>query len=250
MSLLPLVSVFVFLVIWEIASVRQLINPLFFSSPVDIAEKAWEMLLSGELLHNMKVSGIELAYGFAIAVGGGIPFGIALGWSRVFRRALDPFVSFLYSTPLIALLPLIIVTLGIGIASKVAMVVLLTFIPMAINTAAGIRQIDPHLAKVARAFGATDLQLLRSIAIPTSIPYIFTGLRLSIGRALVGVIVAEFFVSSDGMGYLLKRSGETLHMDAFFVSAILVGIAGVGLTEGLKLIEQRFARWQPATASM
>jgi NitT/TauT family transport system permease protein len=187
----------------------------------------------------------EFALGFGLAVIIGIPFGILLGWNRTFQAVFDPFVTTLYSVPRIALMPLLILWLGIGLTSKVAVVFLGAVFPIIVNVFTGMRTLDEALVRCARVFGANDRQVLRTVALPSSVPFMIAGIRLGVGRGLVGVIVAEFVAAQAGIGHMMNRAGATFQTDKVFVGVILLAILGLTLTAILKQLEDRFDTWRP-----
>ena len=175
----------------------------------------------------------------------GVPLGIAMGWYGRVDAVLEPFVSALYATPRIALLPLILIWLGIGIASKIAIVFLGAVFPILVNTVTGVRTVDADFIKVARSFGCNDRQLFLTVVLPSSVPMLLAGLRLGLGHALVGIVVGEMYGSTKGLGFLIATAGARFQTDQVMVGIILIAGAGVALTELLRLIERRFERWRP-----
>src|SRR5206468_9135363 len=161
------------------------------------------------------------------------------------RYALDPFITFLYATPRIVLLPLFIIWFGIGVESKIAVVFLGAIFAILINTTAGVRNLDANLVKVARSFGASDFQLFRTIALPGSVPFILTGLRLGLGHALTGVVVGELVAAQAGVGLMMATAGATFQTSKVFVGLVIVASTGVIMTYALSKIEQRFQSWKP-----
>ena len=169
-----------------------------------------------------------------------------MGWYGRINAVLDPFVSALYATPRIALLPLIMIWFGIGLMSKVAIVFLGAIFPILVNTITGMRTLNADFIKVARSFGATDRQLFLTVALPSSIPMLLTGLRLGLGHALVGIVVGEMYGATHGLGYLIATSGARFQTDKVMVGIILIASAGVAMTELLRLIERRYEGWRPS----
>lgn len=238
-------SVVTFLLIWEAVVAFGWINPLFISSPTRIVSAGIGLFASGEIYNDLKISGIEFAWGYGLAVVIGIPLGILMGWYPRINAIFDPFVSALYATPRIALLPLIIIWLGIGIASKVAIIFLGAIFPILVNTLTGMRTVDADLIKTARSFGARDLEMFKTVALPASVPLILTGLRLGLGHALIGIVVGEMYAATAGIGFMITVAGATFQTDKVMVGIIMISIAGVILAELIKLIEKRFEAWRP-----
>ncbi|MGH7760912.1 MAG: ABC transporter permease [Candidatus Dormibacteraceae bacterium] len=203
------------------------------------------MFRDPEIWLDLETSGVEVVYGFGLAIVIGLPVGIVMGWYKPIRYALDPFVSFFYSTPRIALTPLLVIWLGIGIWSKVAVIFLGAFFPIAINAMAGIRSLDPLLLRAARSFGARDSQIFRTIALPGTVPFILTGIRLGVGHALVGVVVAELIAAQYGIGKLMLDSFDVFNMATGFAALILIAVTGVVLTVAIQRMERRFDAWRP-----
>lgn len=236
-------SVMFFLITWELVVRLGLVDPLFLAAPTQIVSSMIE-LSKTRLWEDLYVSGIEFLLGFAISVGVGIPLGLWVGWNRKAYFAFNPFLSGLYATPRIALLPLLIIWVGIGIWSKVLMVFLGAIFPIVMNTMAGVRSADPSLLRVAQSFGASDLLIFRTIILPGSVPFVLTGLRLGVGRAILSVIVAEFYVSIRGLGNLISFAGETFQTSKAFAAIMIVAFFGLLASLALERLEARFDRWR------
>src|SRR5260370_31361817 len=244
--LLGSISMLIFLGVWELAVRLGLVNPLFTSSPSRIAIAAVEMFADGSIYGHLRVSGSEFLLGFSLAVVIGVPLGILMGWYSRLDAVLDPFVSALYATPRIALLPLVMIWFGIGVMSKIAIVFLGAIFPILVNTITGVRTVNADFVKVARSFGSNDWQMFLTVALPSSGPLLLTGLRLGIGHALVGIVVGEMYGATHGLGYLIATSGARFQTDKVMVGIIIIAAAGVALTELLRVIERCFEAWRPA----
>ncbi|MEM1369818.1 MAG: ABC transporter permease [Cyanobacteria bacterium P01_H01_bin.15] len=243
-KLISFVSVLVFLAIWETAANSGMIKVILISSPSRIFKAAiW--LFNNGFWYDIWVSSTELGLGLFTAILVGIPAGICLGWYSKLRAAFDPFISALYATPRVALLPLLILWFGIGIESKVAVVFLGGIFPILVNTLTGVRTLDPLLLKCARSFSASDRQILTTLALPSSVPFIIAGVRLAVGRGLVGIVVGELIASKAGVGHMMSIAGATFQTDKLFVGIILLASTGYVLTESIKLVERYFERWRP-----
>jgi NitT/TauT family transport system permease protein len=238
-------AVFVFVTVWQLAAFRRVVPELFLPGPTDIANAFGTYIARGQIWPDMWISGQELMYGFGLSIVIGLPLGILMGWYRRLNMALDPFVTFFYSIPRVALTPLLIIWFGIGINSKIAVVFLGAIFAIVINTAAGVRNLDPALIKAARSFGASDAQLFRTIVLPGSVPFILTGLRLGLGHALTGVVVGELVAAQAGVGLMMATAGATFQTSKVFVGLIIVATTGVLLTYIISKIEQRFQAWKP-----
>jgi ABC-type nitrate/sulfonate/bicarbonate transport system permease component len=233
-----------FLAAWEAASRTGLVDPLFASSPSLIAAKLVEMVGDGSLWPHVAATSRVTAVGFALAVLVGVPLGILMGRSELFNATIEPFVAALYASPQVAFLPLLIIWLGIGFTSKVALVFIGSFIIVVINTETGVAQVDPRLIETARAFTASERQVLIKIVLPAALPFILAGMRLAIGRALVMVVVAEIYASNRGLGYLIFQAGGMYDTAQVFVGVGILAGAGVALTALLRALERWLAPWQ------
>lgn len=238
-------AVVVFLAAWQLIAATRIVPPLFLPAPTDILQAFTQMFSKPEIWLDLETSGVEVLYGFGLAIIVGLPLGIVMGWYRPVRYALDPFMSFFYSVPRIALAPLLIIWFGIGIWSKVAVIFLGAFFPIAINAMAGIKSLDPLLLRAARSFGAKDAQIFRTIALPGTVPFILTGIRLGIGHALIGVVVAELLAATYGIGKLMQDSFAVFNMPTAFAALVIIAASGVVLTVIIQRIERRFEAWRP-----
>jgi NitT/TauT family transport system permease protein len=237
-------AVIAFLIFWEASVALGWANPLFTSSPSRIFAAAYEMFRDGSIYPDLLVSGQEFVLGYGLAVLIGVPLGILMGWYSRLNALLDPFVSALYATPRIALMPLIIIWFGIDLSAKIAIIFLSTVFPILVNTMTGVRTMDRDFVKVARSFGATDGQLFLTVALPSSVPNLLTGLRLGLGHALIGIVVGEMYGASAGVGYMMQAAGATFQTDKVMVGIVIIASAGLVLTQILKAIEARFDVWR------
>ena len=225
---------------------RWRIKPIFISSPTAIAAAFYRMfLVTGEIWNDLRVSAIEYVLGFLIAIGVGIPLGLAAGWYRKFSCAVEPFLSALNATPQVAFLPLIIVWVGIGLGSKVVVIFLLTVLPIAINALASVKTIDVRLLRVARSFGSSEWKIFRNIILPSSVPFLLTGLRLGVGRAMIGIVVGELYAATAGVGFMINVAGASFQTDKVFVGVIIIAVCGLFLIEIIRRIERRVDVWRP-----
>jgi ABC-type nitrate/sulfonate/bicarbonate transport system permease component len=233
-----------FLALWETASRTGLVDKLFASSPSLIVEKFAEMIGDGSIWPHVAATASVTAAGFGLAVVVGVPIGILMGRSALINATAEPFVAALYASPQVAFLPLLIIWLGIGFTSKVALVFIGSVIIMIINTETGVAQVDPRLIETARSFTASERQVLTKIVLPAALPVILAGMRLSIGRALVMVVVAEIYASNRGLGYLIFQAGGLYDTAQVFVGVGILAAAGVTLTALLRALERWLAPWQ------
>src|SRR5882757_1649891 len=245
-KILGTIAVVGFLLTWEtIGNWAGLINPMFMSAPSLIAKAAWQMFASGEIWNDLYVSGIEFAWGYFLSIIVAVPFGIAIGWYRKFAYVCDPFVNAMNATPRVALLPLIIIWLGIGILSKVGIIFLGAVFPLLINTRDGVKTTPANLLTAARSFGASEWQIFKSVVLPSTVPFILTGLRLAVGRALIGVMVGELYAATAGIGFMITVAGATFQTDKVFVGVLIFAITGMIMTDVIDRYEQRFDKWRP-----
>lgn len=236
------VSVLTVLIAWEVLG--RGVNPIFASYPSAIARAFVETYTSGEVTRALSTSLVSLSIGFGAAVLLGIPLGMAMGRYKVIEYALDVHMNALYATPLIALIPLIVLWVGLGTEAKILIVFLTAIFPIVINVMTGVHNVKASLLEVARAFVASERAIFTKIIIPSTVPYIVAGLRLGIGRAVVGMVVAEFFTAMSGLGYMIIQYGNLFRTDAMFVPIIILMVLGVGLTSLLKLLERKVAPWR------
>jgi ABC-type nitrate/sulfonate/bicarbonate transport system permease component len=233
-----------FLIIWEAASRAGLVDKLFASSPSLIVAKFVEMVGDGSIWPHVAATAGVTAAGFGLAVLVGVPVGILMGRSELINATAEPFVAALYASPQVAFLPLLIIWLGIGFTSKVALVFIGSVIIMIINTETGVAQVDARLIETARSFTASERQVLTKIVLPAALPIILAGMRLAIGRALVMVVVAEIYASNRGLGYLIFQAGGMYDTAQVFVGVGILAAAGVTLTALLRALERWLAPWQ------
>jgi ABC-type nitrate/sulfonate/bicarbonate transport system permease component len=245
-KLLGIAGVVTFLVVWElVGNVLQLINPMFMSAPSLIFTAAVGMFSSGEIYNDLYVSGIELFWGFLLSALVAVPFGIMVGWYKRMAYIFDPFINAMNATPRVALLPLVIIWLGIGILSKVGIIFLGAVFPILINTRDGVKTTPYNLLTAARSFGASEWTLFKTVVLPSTIPFILTGLRLGLGRAIVGVMVGELYAATAGIGFMITVAGATFQTDKVFVGVLIFALTGMLGMEMLTRIEKRFDKWRP-----
>jgi NitT/TauT family transport system permease protein len=239
-------AVILFLIVWElVGNIYQLINPMFMSAPSLIFKTGYAMFRSGEIYHDLYVSGIEFIAGYFLAAVIGIPFGIITGWYKRMSYVFDPFINAGNATPRVALLPLVIIWLGIGILSKVGIIFLGAVFSILINTRDGVKTTPANLLNAARSFGASEWMVFKTVVVPSTIPFILTGLRLAVGRALVGVLVGELYAATAGIGFMITVAGATFQTDKVFVGVLIFAISGMIGMELLTKLEKKFDKWRP-----
>lgn len=241
---LGLLGIVAFLTLWELVAQAGLLNPVVVSSPSRIAAAFAGQAGSGQLFGDFVVSFTELVIGFSLSLVVGVAVGVAMGLSRTTEYALDPFVWFLYSTPLIALYPLIVIWFGFGFTTVVAITFLLTVVPLAVNTLAGVRSVDPSLVRAVRAFGGTASDVVFKAVLPSSLPLVLAGVRIGLGRALIGVVLGEMFSANAGLGFRMTSYGAHLKTADVFVPLTIFIVIGVVLTQLTTLLEDRLLAWK------
>ena len=241
---ISIASVAVFFALWQIAPTLGWINGDYTSRPTEVIAAAISELSTAEFWMHARVSLTEFVLGFALALVLALPLAALMVGSRKARYLIDPPLMALYIAPSLILLPVMIVWLGIGIASKVAVVFLGAFFPIVVNTMAGMRETDQKLITAARAFGANRLRIFWSILVPASLPAVLMGVRLGIGRGVLGVIVGELYVSQAGIGYQLTTYGSAMRVDLLLVYALVVSFFGYALTTLVRVIEERVRYWR------
>lgn len=228
--------------IWEIAG--RSTSAAFMVPFSETLLRLWQLIARGEFITQFFDSAQLFLTGFILAVIVGAPFGMLLARVRVLRIGAEPYIMMLYATPMVALIPFILSMMGFGFAPKVLVVFLFAVFPVIYNTVEGARSIKPELIEVARSFRSNEWALWREVMLPYTLPYAMTGVRQAIGRALVGMIAAEFFLSATGLGQLIMAASQNFDTGGVFASILVIALIGVGLMRlGLK-IERHFARWR------
>jgi len=236
-------SILAGLAIWEFFSRVVIDNALFLAAPTQILGALVKLTETGELQHHLWISGIEFVVGYVIASVLGIALGVAMAGSVTVKQVMQPWVSGIYATPTIALAPLFILWLGIGIWSKVIVVVTLVIFSVSINTEAGLRQTSDRLIEMLRSFGASRQQIFWKLSLPSATPFVLAGLKLGIGRGLIGVVVAELFGSRAGLGRLISQSADSFNMPELFAGVVVLAFAGIVMTAGFSWLEGKLVPW-------
>ena len=237
-----------FLLGWELLAYSGWVKPIFISSPSRIW-RAGQWLFAHGFWNDIRISLMEFSAGLALALLIGAPLGVLLGWYGRLRAMFDPLLTAVYATPRVAFVPLLILWLGIGVQSKIAVVFLGAVFPILINISAGLRSLDETLVRCARAFGANNRQLFVTVALPSSLPFLVAGMKLAIGRALVGVIIGELVASNAGVGHMMSVAGATFQTDKVFVGVILLAGFGWTTTALIGWLEARFNAWRPTNSA-
>ncbi len=231
------------LLIWEAVSRLFVDNSLFLAAPSQILLAIGKLAGNGQLARHIEVSSAEFALGYGIAAVMGVALGLLMAESDRAKQILQPWVSGLYATPTIALGPLFLLWLGIGIWSKVVVVITLVLFPVVINTEAGLRTTSERLIETLRSFGATRRQIFFKLSLPSATPFVLVGLKLGIGRGLIGVVVAELFGSRAGLGQLISQSADAFNMPNLFAAVVILAGAGIAMTAGFNWLERRLVPW-------
>ena len=246
---LGLAGVVIFLALWELGSRAGTIDRSFFGRPTGIVEAGIKEVQTPRFWGDFFASFSEFAIGYLLAIALGIPVGLAAGRCRRLQYALDPWLNFFNSLPRIALLPVLVIMFGVfGPGSKIAVVFLGAFFSIVIPTMQGVRTTDRRFVDVARSFRASERLLFRSVVIPSTVPFIITGLRLGIARALIGVVTAELYTQTEGIGVLIRRATELRQGDRALFGVLLFTISGIIGVEGVRRVEARFQKWRPQTS--
>jgi ABC-type nitrate/sulfonate/bicarbonate transport system permease component len=242
MWMISLASVIAFHGMWEIVGRR--VSPLFLSYPTAIVKAGVAMTLSGELGGALASSIRTLLAGFVTAALIGIVMGLLIGRYKIVDAATEWIINAMYATPLVAVIPLVILWLGLGDAAKLFIVTILAVFPVLINTSAGVRNVPQALIDVSTAFAANERQVFVKIILPASVPYMMTGLRLGIGRAIIGMVVSEFFTAITGLGAVIVKYGNQYDTASMFVPIYVLMLLGVSLTALVRRVEEKFAPWR------
>lgn len=236
--------VVIILIVWQL--VGPYISPIFFTYPSKIAVAFYETTVSGELPYFLAQSLEVMAYGLIAAVVVGIPLGVAMARIRWLDWALDLPINALYATPLVAVVPLLVLWFGIYLKAKIIVVFLFAVFPILINTYQGVRECDKGMLEVAQSFRSSEWRMWQDVLLPFAVPYIIAGLRLAIGRGLIGMIIAEFYTTISGLGFMITKYANMFAMDKTFVPVIVLMVLGVSLTSLLKWVGRRIAPWSHA----
>jgi NitT/TauT family transport system permease protein len=240
-------GVVAFFIFWEFSA--RGMNPLFMSYPSAIFKAAWVILQNGVLVNAFLTSMVPFLSGLAISIVGGVAIGVLMAQYWFIGNLLDPFVNAFMVLPRVALVPLIMLWAGIEVTGKITIIVSIAIFPVIINTYAGIKDVRGNLLEIGYAYAATGRQQFTKIILPASVPYIMAGVRLAVGVAIIGMIVAEFFTAVNGLGGLIIDYANKFATALLFVPIIVIGLLGVVLTEVVVRVERRLSRWRIAERS-
>jgi len=250
-ALYGLASILVLLVVWEfLPRVVPLSagTKLFFTTPSQVVGALWKMFATGAIWVPLGVSATGFAIGLGLAIAFGLPLGVLIGRSRTLNAMLDPFITAFNATPRLVFLPLVMLWFGLGLWSKVVIVFVGALFPILINTYEGVRNADRTLINVVRSFGASEWDVARLVVVPNAMPYIIAGLRLAIGRAVLGVVVAEFFGAEQGLGVMMVQAAGRYQVDVVFCGLIVFAVLSLAMTAMVQMLENRLSLWRPQKA--
>jgi NitT/TauT family transport system permease protein len=243
-AMLGVLAVVLFFAAWQVVFLVVPLNPLFFTTPSQIAVGLADLVESGDLFHDLAVSAVPFGLGLLAAVIVGVPLGILMGWRVRIGYALDPLMTIFYASPLVALAPLLVIFFGVGVSGKTIIVFTLAVFPFIFNAASGVRAVDRLLVNVVRSLGGRERDIYLKILLPSVLPYVVAGARIAVGRALIAVLVGEFFAASEGIGYAISRFGDIFAIDRMFACILTVMVIAVVLTEGMRFAERAAFPWR------
>jgi ABC-type nitrate/sulfonate/bicarbonate transport system permease component len=238
------VGILAILAVWQLLASTGAINPVVASSPARVLAEFGPLWASGQLTDALEATGTEFVIATAISLVFGVAIGLVMYVSRFMEYALDPIVWFVYSAPIVTLYPILIIWFGLGRPAAIATGVLLGIVPVIINTKAGLDSTDRSLTRAARAFGASERFVISNVVVPYSIPIIMAGVRLAVGRVIIGVIVGEVFGANKGFGYLIAYYGSLLKTTDVLVSLCVLVVAGIAITQAVRMLEDWCGRWR------
>ena len=238
-------GVTIFLVIWEISARFRLVSPILISSPEAVVKSELELFTSKYIYPHLFQSLQEIVLGLSLAICFGVVLGLLIGRFSRLEKITHPLIYSLYSTPAIAIFPLLMMWLGFSIWTKVSIVFLASFFPIIINTISAVKNLDPNFVRLAKSFGANDFDIFKTITLPSSLPYILSGVRIAVPRGITGMVVGEFFASNLGLGYLISYYGATFQMSNFFAVIFIIIVLTVSFASILDFFERTTSKWKP-----
>lgn len=244
--LLGTLGVLIVLVAWQLCTMFGLVDVTFSSNPVRIAASEVHLFSTGQILPPLAATGWELLWGLLITFVAGVPIGLILGRSRVLHDMTEPMVNVLYSVPYVMFLPIIIFWFGLDSTSRVLVIVWAAILPLIINITTGVRNLNSDYTRVATVFCAPRHKFFTMVALPATLPYILAGVRLAVGRALVGAMVAELFLASQGLGYFVQNQTSNFDMDSAMAGIVILAVVALLLNWAVRAIERRFVHWAGA----
>ena len=245
-AVLSAAGLIVFFAAWQIGANAGVIDPFFFSSPADIVAAGIREVQLPRFWNDVRISALELGVGSLAAVIVAVPLGIAIGWYRRVSLTFDPWLNFFNALPRVALVPLVVLWAGLGPEMKTVIVFLGGFFSIILPTVEGVRTVERSLLDVARSFRARERLIFTSLVIPGTLPFIASGMRVAVGRVLAGVIIAEFYAQTQGVGVMVARSAATQQPDRMLFGVLIFTLLGLVLTEAVGSVERYLQRWRPS----
>lgn len=240
----PFVGVAVLLIVWEFVCRMGWVDPLFLPAPTSILIALWDLLTEGNLIRDIGASLYRIILGFLLGASVGIIIGLGIGFSRWTDALATPIVNLLYPIPKLALLPLIMLWLGIGELPKIVIIALGVFFPVVINTSSGVKNVDPNLVKAAVTFGSNHVNVIRKVLLPGSLPVIFAGLKLAAGTSLLLLVAAEMIAASEGVGAMVLHYGNLMLTDKLMAGVVVLSLLGLTFNRLLQWLENRLIPWR------
>ena len=245
-TILGVAGVITFFAAWQIGSDVGLIDGFFFSSPLAILIAGSHEIQVARFWEDVKISALALGSGSLAAVTLAVPLGLMIGWYRRVSFTLDPWLNFFNALPRVALIPLVVLWVGLGPEMKAVIVFLGGFFSVILPTVEGVRTVDRQLLDVARSFGARERLIFTSLIIPATLPFIVSGIRIAVGRVLAGVIIAEFYAQTQGLGVMIAKAEASLQSDRMLFGVLIFTLFGIVLTESVGFVERYLQRWRPS----
>jgi ABC-type nitrate/sulfonate/bicarbonate transport system permease component len=243
---LSALGVIVFFAAWQIGADAGVIDPYFFSSPAAVLAAGFREVQLPRFWNDVKISALELGVGSLAAVLLAVPLGIAIGWYRRISLTFDPWLNFFNALPRVALVPLVVLWAGLGAEMKMVIVFLGGFFSIILPTVEGVRTVERSLLDVSRSFRARERLIFTSLVIPGTLPFIASGMRVAVGRVLAGVIIAEFYAQTSGIGVMVARSAATQQPDRMLFGVLIFTLLGLVLSEAVGSVERSLQRWRPS----
>ncbi len=237
------VSVLAFLILWEVAMPVGLVKVADVSRPSLVAKAFVELSGSGEVFQHLAISLKEFILGFILAIIVGVPLGVVIGRWRVITLLFDPLLMAMYTTPRLAMMPLLVVWFGVGLGATIAVVFLGVVFPVLVNTAVGIREVDPTWIRAVESFGGNEWDIFTKVLLPGAVHPIMTGLRLGVGRGLLGVVVSEMYAGTEGIGHQIDLYASSFRVAELIALISTVSILGFVSVNLMRLVEERVRRW-------
>ena len=237
-------GILMLLLLWQAICTTGWVSELYLPAPTSILKIGWEMTVSGEIAVNMKASLQRIGWGFVIGSFAGIGIGLLTGFSKLAEAVGNPLIYSLYPIPKIALLPLIILWLGIGEVSKITIISLGVFFPVVINTYSGVKNVDPLLLKVAVSYRTSRINIIRKVVLPAALPVIFAGLKLAAGTSLLLLVAAEMIAAKEGVGAMILHYGDLMLTTKLMVGILALSLLGLVFNRLLEYLEYRLIPWK------